>query len=282
MDDALKQHLVLAREHYEKREYDRAEYHLNEVLKHTQSYADVYNMLGVIDHDRGDFQEARKHFETARKINPNYTEASLNLAVTYNDLGLYADARRIYEQMRERSAASPEQIDPFSRGKLANLHAEVAQAYADFGLFGEAAGEYRKALALCPQFADLRVRLGNVLRDMGELEAARQEYEEALRHNPRYAPARVLLGIALFSMGRRGDAEAAWQAAVEQDPDNKSAQMYLRMVRGAAMRSSMPPDVRPSASPTADSTGSLKALTLAETNPEIHAPPPSKDLEDDK
>src|SRR4051794_1978191 len=118
MEDALKQHLVLAREHYEKREYVRAEHHLHEVLRLTDTYADVHNMLGVIHHDRGDFQEARKHFEAALRINPSYTEAALNLAVTYNDLGLYADARRISDSMLVRTAKTgPRQMDPFARGK---------------------------------------------------------------------------------------------------------------------------------------------------------------------
>src|SRR5262249_52047267 len=161
-------------------------HHLNEVLKLASNYADVHNMLGVIHHDRGDFQESRRHFEAALKLNPNYTEAAMNLAVTYNDLGLYSDARRIYENMLDRSAQGPKQIDPFARGKLANLHAEVAQAYADMGLLAEAAVEYQKALGLCPQFADLRTRLGSVFRDMGHAEAARSEYTTALDHNPKY------------------------------------------------------------------------------------------------
>jgi tetratricopeptide (TPR) repeat protein len=270
MDDALKQHLVLAREHYEKREYDRAEHHLNEVLKHTQTYADVYNMLGVIHHDRGDFQEARKHFEASLKINPNYTEAALNLAVTCNDLGLYSEARKIYEQMLGRSATGPKQIDPFARGKLANLHADVAQAYADMGLLAESAGEYRKALALCPTFADLRTRLGSVLRDMGELGPARREYEEALKSNPNYAPARVLLGVTLFSLGQREEAEKQWAQALATDPSNKSAQMYLRMVRGNTLRSQPPP--RPS-------TNEMERISLADSRPDIQAPPPDKDPE---
>jgi tetratricopeptide (TPR) repeat protein len=241
MDEALKQHLLLAREHYEKREYDLAEPHLREILRVTDGFADVHHMLGVLYHDRGDFQQARQHFERALEINPQYTEAAMNLAVTYNDLGLYDDARRTYQQMTRGSGGSgPKQIDPFARGKLANLHADVAQAYADFGLLPEAAAEYRKALWLCPQFADLRTRLGSVLRDLGELEAARAEYEEALAHNGRYVQARVLLGITLFSLGRREEAEKQWAATLDVDPQNRSAQMYLRMVRNNAMQPAAP------------------------------------------
>ena len=55
MDERLKQLLVLGREHYERREYDRAERVLRQVLELTDRYADVFNMLAVICHDRGDF-----------------------------------------------------------------------------------------------------------------------------------------------------------------------------------------------------------------------------------
>jgi tetratricopeptide (TPR) repeat protein len=266
MDDALKQHLVLAREQYEKREYDLAERNLLEVLKLTDAYADVHNMLGVIHHDRGDFQEARKHFENAMRINPNYTEAALNLAVTYNDLGLYGDARKIYDGMLSRGAGGgPRSIDPFARGKLANLHADVGQAYLDFGMLPEAAAEYRKALWLCPQFADLRTKLGSILRDMGQLDAAVREYEDALGYNPRYVPARVLLGVTLFSLQRRTEAEQQWKTALADDPENKSAQMYLRMVQGNALRSAPPPR------PSQEELDAIGTISLAETRPTIDA-----------
>ena len=48
MDDRVKQLLMLGREHYDRREYDRAERLLRQVLEVTDRYADVYNMLAVI------------------------------------------------------------------------------------------------------------------------------------------------------------------------------------------------------------------------------------------
>src|SRR5687767_1416498 len=102
MDDHLKQLLLLGREHYQNREYDKAEYLLRQVIDKTDQYADVHHMLGVITHSRGDFGEAERHFERAVELNPNYTEAQLNLMVTYNDLGKYEEARELYAKMRHR------------------------------------------------------------------------------------------------------------------------------------------------------------------------------------
>ncbi|MCA9602614.1 MAG: tetratricopeptide repeat protein, partial [Myxococcales bacterium] len=137
MEERFKQILALGREYYEKREYDRAEHYLRQVGAHEQ-FADVQNMLGVIAHDKGNLEEAQACFEGALRINPNYTEAALNLSVTYNDLGRYDEAKRIYQAALSRGQASPGKLDPFVKGRIANQHGELAQAYQDAGLDAEA------------------------------------------------------------------------------------------------------------------------------------------------
>ncbi len=269
MDDATKKDLTLAREHYERREYGAAERYLLEVLAHAENFADVYNMLGVIQHDKGDFQEARRYFEKAVEINPNYTEAALNLAVTYNDLGLYAEARTAYADMRDRAQSESRLPDPFASKKIANMHGELAAAYAEFGMLHESVAEYRKALRLAPMFADLRTRLGNVLRELGDLDGAKMEYRESLRHNPKYVAAHVSLGITQLTQGRRDEARECFESALAIDPLNKSAQMYLRIVKGTVLPSTPPPPMRPS---TTDVN-----IALAESRQDIKAPPPDKE-----
>jgi tetratricopeptide (TPR) repeat protein len=246
MEERTKQLLSLGREHYEKREFDKAEHYLRQVLERDDAkYADVYNMLGVIHHDRGRFEEAQGSFEEALSINPNYTEAALNLAVTYNDLGRYDEAKKIYRAALSRGEESPGQLDPFVKGKIANLHAEVAQAYVDAGMAADAMHELRKAILLCPTFADLRLRLANLYRQTGDLDAARFELEEAIAAKPSYVPAHVALGVVLLALNDRDAALARWRAALEIDPENKAAAMYVRMAEGMQEGGSMhpgPPD----------------------------------------
>lgn len=231
VDDRTKQLLALGREHYEKREFDKAEHYLKQVVERQLKFADVYNMLGVIAHDKGHFEQAQAFFEEALQINPNYTEAALNLAVTYNDLGRYDEAKRIYQAAISHGEESEGQLDPFVKGKIANLHAEVAKAYVDAGLGSEAMHELRKAILLCPHFADLRLRLANLYRQQGDLDAARFELTEALDHKPEYVPAHVALGVVLLAQGNASEAVAAWEKAVSLDPGHKAAQMYLRMAK---------------------------------------------------
>ncbi len=231
MDDRLRRLITLGREHYMAREFEKAEKYLAQVVQEHRGFADIFNMLGVIYHDQGRFQLAQESFEEALKINPNYTEAALNLAVTYNDLGKYAQARDVYVKTIQRSRSEPRSLDPFARGKIANMHADLGAAYAGVGFYPEAVREYLKALELCPTFIDLRTRLANVYRDMGDYPQALREFEIVKTTNPKYLPARVSLGVTMFSLGRREDAIKEWEAALAIEPDHKAAKMYLQMVK---------------------------------------------------
>jgi tetratricopeptide (TPR) repeat protein len=245
MDDRLKQLLILGKEHYERNEHDRAEQVFREILEADEGagrFADVHNMLGVILHARGDIAGAAARFEQATSINPRYTEALLSLAVTYNDLGRYEDAQALYARIRELKGADGE-LDPFARGKIANMHAAVAQAYADAGRPEQAIAELRKAVELCPTFADLQTKLGTLYRENGDLAMAREHYAAACTANPRYVPARVLLGVTLLALGQPDDAMAEWRSVLAIEPTNKKAQMHLRMaeaLRHAAERDPVP------------------------------------------
>jgi tetratricopeptide (TPR) repeat protein len=236
MDEHIKQLLLLGREHYQKRELDKAEPMLRQVLEQDDRLADVHDMLGVICHSRGNFAQAEYHFERALAINPNYTEAALNLAVTYNDRGKYEAARQVYSRIKGAPGGNLQGLDPFARGKIANMHAEVGQAYADAGLPREAIAEFEKAVGLCPQFADLRTRLGTFLREVNEMPRAREQYEAAVNARPSYIPARIQLGVTLLALGEAAAAREQWQKVLEIEPENVRAKMYLRMMANTASR----------------------------------------------
>lgn len=231
MDDRLRDLLNRGREHYLAREYDRAERYLAELAREQLAYADVYDMLGVIYHQQGRLIDAETVFKEALRINPAYTEAALNLAVTLNDLGKYREAKEIYERAMAASKNSPRHLDPFAKGKIANMHADVGAAYHAVGLYEDAVREYERALALCPKFVDIRTKLGATFREMGNIVAAVREFERVKTENPRFAGGRLHLGLSYYAQGRRQEAAAEWRQVLEMAPDNKSAQMYLAMVR---------------------------------------------------
>lgn len=231
MDERLKETLRLAREHYERREFDKAEPLLRGIVGQVERFADVHNMLGVMAHERRDYNEAEACFNRALEINPSYTEASLNLAVTYNDLGRFDMARAIHERATNAQRRA-DGVDPFVKGKIANMHAEVAQAYVDVRLLHEAIPELEKAVGLCPHFADLRWRLGNLYKEVGDVARARVQFEAAKAANPRYANARVALAVLMIAASERQQAEQELQEVLAVDPGHKTAQMYMRMLKG--------------------------------------------------
>ncbi len=232
MDDHLRQLMHLAREHYEANEHDKAEPLLLQIVRDHRGFADMHNMLGVIHHSRGRFSQAEHMFEEALRINPAYTEAALNLAVTYNDLGKYREARDVYAGAIANSKSQPRQMDPFARGKIANMHARTADAYVGLGMFPEALIEYKKALELCPTFIDIRTKLAATLRDCGDKEGAVREYQAAKAEAPKYLPARINLGVTLYSLGRKDEARAEWESVLAEDPASKSCRMYLDILKG--------------------------------------------------
>jgi tetratricopeptide (TPR) repeat protein len=218
------------RAHYAAGENAEAVACLTEVLRGKGAYADVYDLLGVIYHQEGRLAEAEEMFRQALRLNPAYTEAALNLVVTCNDLGKYTEAKAIYETAMAAVRQAPRELDPFVKGKIANMHAEIGATYRAVAAFDEAVREYRRALDLCPTFADLRTELGKTLREMGDLPASIRELELVRAEHPRYPPGRIHLGLSYHAAGRHGDAAAQWQAVLEAEPENRSAKMYLAML----------------------------------------------------
>lgn len=228
MEVELERLLSEGREAYRTGDHPRCESLLSKAL-HTGAgrYADVHHMLGVVYHSAGQFSKARAAFEEALKINPHYTEAALNLSITYNDLGRYAEAREVYARALPPANAA---IDSFTRGKIANLHAQVGDAYRSVGLSRDAAIEYRRALGLCPAFIDIRMRLVHALAEQGAIAEAADEARLVLLENPNYVPAHLHLGLLLHRKGDLDGARKALGEVVKRDPQHESATMYLRML----------------------------------------------------
>lgn len=236
MDEALRQMLTLGKEYYAKHELATARQLLEQVAERSEAFADVFNMLGVIYHDAGQFSKAEEALKKALAVNPAYTEAALNLAILFNDIGKYDDATAVYTRALEASRRAPGDLDPHVAGKIANMHADVGDAYRAAGRLQEAVVEYRKGVALGPRFVDLRVKLAGALRDLGDNASAVDELLTALKEKPGYHPARNQLGLCLYAQGNVDAAVSAWNQVLDAEPHNLVAAMYLKLVSGAPRR----------------------------------------------
>jgi tetratricopeptide (TPR) repeat protein len=196
-----------------------------------QGYAEIFNKLGLIAHYKGELEASADYFQKALSINPRYTEASLNLTVTLNDLGRYDEAGDTFSKAAQVVRADAKAIDPFIIGKLANEHARLGDQYAEFGLYDEALEEYRKALALRPNFVDVITKEGIALREKGRLDEAIESFMRAKGVHPKYLPAMVHLGVTYYMKGFLDLARNAWEEAQTVDPENRDVQVYLSLAK---------------------------------------------------
>jgi tetratricopeptide (TPR) repeat protein len=236
MDDALRELTAIGTEHFHRGDYAQAKTELERACARGAKYADVHHMLGVIHHHRGEFPLAQRAFERALELNPDYLEAALNLAIVCNDLGEYERGEGIYraalERIRDGRGREPngdEPLDNYTKGKIANLHATVADAYLSVRRPNDAAAEYRRALSLCPLFVDLRLKLSHALRDAGDLDGAIAELRHAVAHAPRNVSAKVALGAALYAAGSTAEAVLQWEEAAALDPSHRMAASCLKL-----------------------------------------------------
>lgn len=215
---------------FEEEKYDSALYYLEKVADEKGAFADVYNMLGLIYHYKGLNGDAVSSFMRAIELNPNYTEAYLNLSVVYNETGEFSKAEAAYQRAKESRKDSATYLDPYVKGRLANMHSSLGTIYKDLGFYAEAADEYRKALALRPEFIDIKTKLGAVYRDMKDFNNSLKELNEAVALNENYTHPRVQLGLTFYTMGDTERAKAEWLKALEKNPEDKMANMYLTLL----------------------------------------------------
>ncbi|MFQ5330107.1 MAG: tetratricopeptide repeat protein [Thermodesulfobacteriota bacterium] len=232
MDKEWQVHYEVGLKAFEEMNYRDAQYHLEAVIKKKDGFADVYNLLGVIYQMDENIDDAISMFKKALEINRAYTEAALNLSIAYNEKGEFVLAEDIYAEAKERERGEEDSnLDPYVKGKLANMHAELGSIYGDLAFYREAAEEYKKGLALRPEFADIRTKLGIAFRGMKDFSRAISEFEGALQIKPDYFHARLHLGVTYYLMNYKDKAKAEWLKVRHEAPDEKRADMYLHLVR---------------------------------------------------
>jgi tetratricopeptide (TPR) repeat protein len=220
--------VTIGKRAFEEKDFFRAERVLREAIEGGACFADLFYILGLIYHQWGKFHQAIEYFEKSLEMNPTYTEALLALSITFNDMGRYEEARNIYRRASESVVrmGEPTRGNLF-RGKIANLHSELGELYLALGQNEEAVQEYRKALAVAPEYPDLRIRMVVALREAGRTAEGLEEAAKVLAGHPDNVPAMIQQGILLYLSGKKEKARRAWEEALFRDPTNKLVQLYL-------------------------------------------------------
>jgi tetratricopeptide (TPR) repeat protein len=230
MNPSERRAYTIGREHFERGDADEGIAQLSELLRTRKEFADVHYMVGVLLERKNETAAAASSLREALRINPGYTEAMLALANVYELAGDFERSREIAGRARKVASPTAGNLDATTRGKLANLQAELGDAYSEAGDLREAVEAYRKALDQCPTFHDIRFRLGVALREAGQPARALGEFSRVLRTNPDFTEAAVQRGLTLYTLGRADEALSEWQAVLAQYPDREDAAMYVRLV----------------------------------------------------
>ncbi len=88
------------------------------------------------------------------------------------------------------------------------------------GRFDEAIAQFRQALAIDPNAAEVHCNLGNVLVGQRRFSEAISHYQQALRINPDAAETHHGLATLLLAQGQTEQAMAHWREALRVQPEN--------------------------------------------------------------
>ncbi|MGA1846179.1 tetratricopeptide repeat protein [Deferribacter abyssi] len=220
------------KEKYNSKDYVGARQFFEEFLKFKDNFADVHNYLGYIYYISNDLNRAIEHYKKAVELNPYYTEALINLVVILHSIGEF-DQAEMYLSNLKKSEKVKGLADKYCIGKLANMHAEVANLYKSLFLYEEAVNEYEKALNLAPDFPDIRLEYANLLRDIGKLEEAIIHYNEILIKKPNYVEALINMAVAYYKLGYLGFCINTLSKAKALDPNNRMLGIFLYLLENA-------------------------------------------------
>lgn len=217
---------------FSRKDYETAERCFEELLLNGYNFADILNKLAFCKSMKGEMEKAEELLRKALELNPRYTEAGINLVYVLNEMGKYEEARKVQEKMRNATLKHQERVvDPFVIGKIANLHAEIGERYAEIGFYNEAIEEYKKAIKLRPTFVDLRTRLAVLLREQGYIEESIEHLTQCLLEKKDYLPALIQLGLTYYVMGEYDLAKKQWNRVLAIDPNNSVAKLYINMLK---------------------------------------------------
>jgi tetratricopeptide (TPR) repeat protein len=230
MDVSLEHLVAQARERFQLQDYYGAIHLLEEVVDSGRAFADAHHLLGVSYGLIDQPEKAVAQLERALELNPNYVEALVHRALVLNQLGREIEADAALRRANQVSSRGQHGFPVHVAAKLANLHAALADAYAEAGGITIAIEQYRRALALGPAFHDLRYKLGRLLLDAGRALDAREQFEIIVRARPTYLDAAAMLGLACYLAGDGLAARAVWGACRERRPEDPRVEAYLAML----------------------------------------------------
>lgn len=188
--------------------------YLQKALALNPRHREAHGVLAEVLRRLGEPEKATEELQTAQDL-PKITPVADPVYEELVDEGIsafwYGERARIYQRKGLTNEAVRElqmalQFAPNPKG-----YNYLGQLLQQLERFDEAARNYRKAIAMNPNYYMALNNLAQVLFQMDHVEEARTWAERALRLNPRFPEAYITLGTYYMRAGRDSDAIATFR-----------------------------------------------------------------------
>jgi tetratricopeptide (TPR) repeat protein len=178
----------------------------------------AHHMLGKTDFMLGRFKESLAELETALRLAPNDYDIAYTLGLAYLKQRQFDPAKQIYDRMFAQIGERPQ------------LHILIGRAYRETGFLAEAIEEFKKAIALDPNFERAHYYLGltYLLKDgSARLGEATEEFRIELASHPNEFFANYYLGIVSLVDRKLPEAISLLEKASQIEPNNPDPYFHL-------------------------------------------------------
>lgn len=207
---------------------------LEEVERIAPQYPGLHLLLGKIHNRMGNADEAFEALQEAVEAQPEIPEAHYYLGTVYQQRAMTEEAIREYEKAVEAS------LKPYSpRTRVLESHLQLGRIYKGRD-YERAETEFRKALSMDPESAEVLSELRNLYRQQAEYYISQREYDRAMEryreilkidpNNPGNVEIYMDLGSRYEHSELYDKAFEMYDAARRLDPMNFSVYRALRQI----------------------------------------------------
>jgi predicted O-linked N-acetylglucosamine transferase (SPINDLY family) len=222
-----------------------------DVLQKDPRNADALQLLGLIEHQKGNNERAIELIRKAITIRPR-AEFYVNLAQAQRALGRTAESLESTQRAVQMAPNIPEAwnnlgsilkdlgrpaeaVEAFRKAIALRASYAVAQsnhgnALAQLNQPAEAEASLRRAIAIDPNYAEGYSNLAHLLTALGRLEESVALCRRAIALKPQLGAAYSNLGKALHGQGMLGEGNEVLRRGAAMDPNN--AQLHENLLGG--------------------------------------------------
>jgi tetratricopeptide (TPR) repeat protein len=208
----------LAIAYFHNEQYDKALGLLKKAVTRNPTDASAHHMLGKTLFMLSDFEKAIAELQIVLDKNPMDYDVEYTLGLAYLKRRDLVSARRTYDQMIGQLGNKPQ------------LRVLIGRGYRETGFLSEAIEEFKKAIAIDPQFPRVHFYLGltYLLRDGADkLGEAEQQFKMELAANPDEFFANYYLGIVAIVQRNWKPAVDYLEKASHLEPNNADPYFFL-------------------------------------------------------